>query len=160
MPFGQLPVLKHDTLTIGQSGAIARYCAQYAGLMPSEIHERAFTDSIMEQCNDIFTEFGKAKLTKDAEDRTLKWKTIEDEYMPTKLQYVANLLKNKGRAFFGGGYPNAADVAVFSIMYLAKIAGLNVKSNTTLETVYNGVHDMGTVKEYIEQQHKPYFVRT
>lgn len=63
-PFGQIPVLKHGNLVIGQGGAITRYCARLAGLYPcSGEHqqqqqgreEAAVCDMYLEEMMDIFS---------------------------------------------------------------------------------------------------------
>ena len=53
-PFGQVPVLKHGTMTIGQGGAINRYCAKLAGIYPSGFQEAALCDMYLEEIMDIF----------------------------------------------------------------------------------------------------------
>merc|ERR1712038_626686 len=53
-PFGQLPYLKHGGLTIGQGGAINRYCARLAGLYPTNPIEASICDMYMEEVMDIF----------------------------------------------------------------------------------------------------------
>lgn len=53
-PFGQVPVLKHGDLTIGQGGAINRYCARLAGLYPADFRGAALCDMYLEEIMEIF----------------------------------------------------------------------------------------------------------
>lgn len=53
-PFGQIPYLKHGSITLGQGGALNRYCARIAGLYPSGDVEASVCDMYMEEMMDIF----------------------------------------------------------------------------------------------------------
>ncbi len=58
-PFGQLPYLKHGNFTIGQGGAINRYCARLAGIYPDDPVEASICDMYIEEVMDIFGELFK-----------------------------------------------------------------------------------------------------
>ena len=53
-PFGQIPILKHGDLTIGQGGALNRYCARLSGLYPTDVQAAAQCDMYLEEVMDIF----------------------------------------------------------------------------------------------------------
>jgi len=61
-PFGQVPVLKHGEMTIGQGGAINRYCARIAGLYPTDVQEAAVCDMFIEEVMDIFGAIFKVRM--------------------------------------------------------------------------------------------------
>ena len=58
-PYGQLPYMKHGPHTIGQGGAINRYCAKLAGIFPSDPIEAAICDMHIEEVMDIYNEIFK-----------------------------------------------------------------------------------------------------
>lgn len=61
-PFGQIPVLTHGDMTIGQGGAINRYCAKIAGLYPSDFQEAAVCDMYIEEIMDIYLGLFKVRM--------------------------------------------------------------------------------------------------
>ena len=61
LPFGQLPVLQHDGITLSQSHAIARYVARLAGLYGKDAKEDALADMFDDAVTDAFTPFFMAK---------------------------------------------------------------------------------------------------
>lgn len=158
MPFGQLPVLKTaDGTLIGQSGAIARYCAKLAGLFPTNVTEIAVVDSIMEQCNDVFNGMVKAKYTPVSnENKGEAWKAFQTETLP-KLDWINALLEKIDTAFFGGDAPNAADISIFSTMNLVEKAGIALPTWSRLTPLYEKVATVGKIPEYLAANYPPYF---
>ena len=61
MPFQQLPVVYDDDLTIAQSGAITRYCARKANLIPTNEEGAVMCDMVICQADDIYTAMAKCK---------------------------------------------------------------------------------------------------
>lgn len=53
-PFGQIPVLKHGSLTLAQGGALTRYCARLGGLYPEDMTEASICDMYLEEVMDIY----------------------------------------------------------------------------------------------------------
>ena len=155
MPFGQLPVLRHNGMTLGQSGAIARYCAKLAGLMPKSDSECAVVDSIMEQCVDVFNCMVKAKYSK--EDQESAWKTFEETNLITKMTWINNMLKEKNTELFGGDQANAADISVFAILNLVEKAGITLPFWSHITPLYQKVQSMASVSKYLEEKYPPYF---
>lgn len=151
MPFGQLPVLKVGDTKIAQSGAIARYCAKIANLLPSDDLELAVVDSVMEQCNDVLGIMVKAKYTEDETKRKEAWKKFQDETLSQKMDRINTLLEKSEKDFFGGSSPNAADVAVFSILNLVEKAGVSLPIWSRLTPVYEKVAMFGKIPEYLSE---------
>jgi glutathione S-transferase len=156
MPFGQLPVLKIGDKMIAQSGAIVRYCAKIANLLPADDLEVATVDSIMEQCNDVFSAMVKAKYTEDDTKRKAAWKKFQHETLSQKMDRINTMLANTGEVFFGGKQPNAADVAIFSTLNLVEKAGVKLPQWSHLSVVYEKVATVGTIPEYIAQNLSAY----
>lgn len=159
MPFGQLPVLRiddgDDHVLVAQSGAIARYCAGVAELLPANPVERAIVDSIMEHANDIFGAMGKAKYAGDEEAQKEGWGKFASTVLPEKLAYLEAMASAK--ACIGTEDPNAADIAVFSVLNLVERAGVEWKGQTpSLEALCDSVKALGNIPNYLstEQQRK------
>ena len=53
LPFGQLPVLEVDGITIGQSMAIARYLANEYGIAGTSNMVKAQVDEVVDVMNDL-----------------------------------------------------------------------------------------------------------
>ena len=85
MPFGQLPVLYHNDLVIAQSRTIARYCAKLANIWPENLEENVIADMLMEQAEDIFTLFAKAKYSGDEDAQRSAWQEVKATKLPVKL---------------------------------------------------------------------------
>ena len=56
LPLGQLPILEVDGKTIGQSMAIARFCARRFGLAGKDEFEGAQADQAVDQVSDFLAE--------------------------------------------------------------------------------------------------------
>ena len=98
-PFGQLPLLYHDGVRIAQSGAIARYCAKMAKLWPAnDWKAEVLCDMVMEQCNDIFGLFARAKYAGDQVAQADAWDKVRNEKMPKHLGDLESLLASRARA--------------------------------------------------------------
>lgn len=159
MPFGQLPVLEVENgVRIGQSGAIARYCATLAKLLPENPVERAMVESIMDQCNDVFDAMGKAKYAGDDVAQAKAWWAFEEKGLDSKIQCVESMLQSRSDIYFGGQEANAADIAVFSVMNLVDRAGVSWKERyPNITNLYTEVAGLGGIPRYLEKQYPVYF---
>jgi glutathione S-transferase len=158
MPFNQLPVMYDEGGNIiAQSGAITRYCAKIAKLLPDMPIQCAKTDMIMEQSNDIYDLMVKCKYAGDDEAQTNAWAEFKEKKLHEKLIPLNDLLKDK---FYGGIVPNAADICVFSIINLIVRAGIKdcLMNYKKLYDHYTDVYLTGNIKDYIKNQPKVYFV--
>jgi len=124
-PFGQLPILKHGDLVLAQSGAITRYCARVAGLVPEDAVAAAKVDMILEECADLYNLMIKAKYpgTPNKEDKIAAWDKIKSEFLPAHLTFLELILEKSSHPFFGGASPNAADVAFTATYGVYQLAG-------------------------------------
>lgn len=131
-PFGQLPILKHKDLVLAQSGAITRYCARIAGLVPEDAVGAAKVDMILEECADLYNLMIKAKYTgtPNKEDKIAAWEKIKSELLPAHLTLLERLVEKSSLPFFGGATPNAADVAFTATYGFYQLAGF---PETTLD---------------------------
>ena len=156
MPFGQLPVLVHNGRVIAQSGTIARYCARLAGLWPTKTDEWLKADMIMEHCNDIFMLMAKAKYAGNENQQRKAWAELAEKKYPEHLSWLVKMLGLDD--YFGGEKPNAGDVAVFSVLNMATRAGIAtpLEKYPTLMKHSKLVSEMGTIKEYLNQEYPCY----
>merc|ERR1712212_1021644 len=95
LPMGQLPVLEVDGKTIGQSMAIARYCARRFGLAGKEEPEEA----------------KKAEMGKQ----------LKMEKLPAFLASMEKLLKAQGGKYFAGSSLTWADIVVYQFVSSMKV---------------------------------------
>jgi len=124
-PFGQLPILKHGDLVLAQSGAITRYCARIAGLVPEDAVGAAKVDMILEECADLYNLMIKAKYPTNTtkEEKIAAWGKIKNEFLPAHLGCLERILDKSTHPFFGGVSPNAADVAFTATYGVYQLAG-------------------------------------
>ncbi|XP_066568321.1 hematopoietic prostaglandin D synthase [Amia ocellicauda] len=93
IPFGKLPVMEVDGLTINQSLSIARYLARIAGLTGKSRLEEVTADAIVDTLND-FT----LLIPWNEQDKALKKNMIDDLFdnqAPVLLQILEDGLKDK-----------------------------------------------------------------
>jgi glutathione S-transferase len=156
MPFGQLPVLYHNDLVVAQSRTIARYCAKLANIWPENLEENVTADMLMEQAEDIFTLFAKAKYSGDEDAQRSAWQEVKATKLPVKLNSLVKLLGDKN--YFSGNNYHAGDIAVFSTLYLMVQAGLGdvLSQYPTLQAHYDNVMQLGSVKAFVEDGGKAY----
>jgi len=119
-PYGQLPVLEVDGVTIAQSGAIQRYVATRYGLMGLSPAEHALVDATLEQLRDLSDGFGKIQSQPKDEQAAARSKYVGD--LATSAASLEAQLKNNhgGKGWLVGNNISAADVALyrsFGMMY-------------------------------------------
>ncbi|XP_009947241.1 PREDICTED: hematopoietic prostaglandin D synthase [Leptosomus discolor] len=69
IPFGKIPILEVDGVTIHQSLAIARYLARESGLAGQTPVEQALADAIVDTIDDFMTLFPWAEKNQDVRVR-------------------------------------------------------------------------------------------
>lgn len=157
-PFGQLPVLKHGDLVLGQGGALTRYCARLAGLYPgaveslAEMQEAAICEMYLEEMMDIFNGLFKAKSAPDRESKLQAWEMLETQHLPKHFALLEKNLVQSQMEFLGGSKPNAADVAFFAVYNLYDRAGVNVRGAMEgcpkLKAALEGTLELGDLKNF------------
>lgn len=125
-PFGQIPYLKHGSITLGQGGALNRYCARIAGLYPSGDVEASVCDMYMEEMMDIFAGIFPPNTAADKEAKITAWKFVQNTHLPKHYALLEKNLVKSGKPFLGGDKPNAADVAFFAVNNLFAKASIDV----------------------------------
>jgi len=155
-PFGQLPVLKHGDATLGQSMAITRYCARLAGL-EGEGSDRAISEMMLEEHNDIFNCLISAKYKHAAPDSQEAWDKCVKEDMPKHLTMLEGKVTESG---FFGSKMCAGDVAICSAINCGLDNGLDLAAFPKLSALYASVcAGEGPCAAYIATAPAPYFKR-
>jgi len=111
-PYGQLPLLEVDGVTLAQSSAIERYAARLGGLAGKNDLENAKADSIVEALHDAAKNFMAAAFTKDKDEQAklftaywsgdwAKWGAILEKVLKSN---------NEGKGYFVGDNVTFADL--------------------------------------------------
>ena len=82
LPFGQVPIMIVDGITVAQTGAIARYCGKLANLYPLDPLESARVDQFIDGANDLTVAMWPSIWIQDPKRRHQKRKVAVDEIIP------------------------------------------------------------------------------
>ena len=118
LPMGQLPVLEVDGKTIGQSMAIARYCAKRFGLAGKDELEGALADQAVDQVSDFLDEVIKVMKEPEEAKKAEMGKQLKVEKLPALLASMEKLLKGQGGKYFAGSSLTWADIVVYQFVSL------------------------------------------
>ena len=118
LPMGQLPVLEVDGKTIGQSMAIARYCAKRFGLAGKDELEGALADQAVDQVSDFLDEVIKVMKEPEEAKKAEMGKHLKVEKLPALLASMEKLLKGQGGKYFAGSSLTWADIVVYQFVSL------------------------------------------
>ena len=117
IPFKQLPVLSVSGKSIGQTGAIARFCGKVANLYPDDIWECAQIDQIIDFANDINALIIPSMLESDPIKKKALRIELSNTILPSKIQLLENLiLEKENKDFCVGRKLSVADLAVWRLM--------------------------------------------
>ena len=116
-PFGQFPFMEVDGRRIAYTGAMARYCADVAGLMPENKSEAAQVDMIIEACSEL-TNVISVSMREDDREKKMEMRSIlREATLPKWFSYLEQLLKsNRSNGFFVGDKITVADIAVWRLL--------------------------------------------
>jgi len=109
LPFGQLPILQHNGVTLAQSNSIARYAARLGGLYGKDALEGGKIDMVVDGMIDVGSAISSAKTDEEKEK-------LKKETLPAWFGHFEKLLKsNAPNKVFVGDQVTLADLAVFRI---------------------------------------------
>ena len=112
--FGNMPVIKHGDLLVGQSAATATYAAELGGLMGASAADRAVCTMMITTNEDLRVVMYKCLFGSD-ESKAAGREALPDAASKF-LAGVERALSRKGSEgpyFLGGDTPSVADLAVF-----------------------------------------------
>ena len=126
MPFGQAPVLElkdgDETTHIAQSSAIARYLANKLGLAGKSELEKARADMVVDQLNDLFTQYSQAMYYETDEVRKKeKIEKLYAETFPSNFEMLERLIKKQSTEFFASNEITWADLIFAAALDLSLI---------------------------------------
>ena len=121
LPLGQLPILEVDGKTIGQSMAIARYCARRFGLAGKDELESAMADQAVDQVSDFLAELVKVMFEPEEAKKAEMGRQLKVEKLPAFLASMEKLLKAQGGKHFAGSSLTWADIVVYQFVSLLKV---------------------------------------
>ena len=117
IPFKQLPALSVMGKTIGQTGAIARFCGKIANLYPDDIWECAQIDQIIDLGTDINVLIRPSMLESDPVKKKALRVELSNTILPGRIQLLENLVSAKeNKNFCVGNSLSIADLAVWRLM--------------------------------------------
>jgi glutathione S-transferase len=150
-PFGQLPILKDEGRVIAQSGAILRYIARKGKIEGTSDKDFALSEQLMQEAEDIFVTFTKAKNSGDAaKDKFTKAFT---EFLPHHLAYL-------GRFLTGDKFTTEVTVGELTLFAnLKQIVNLqpNVLKGYKVEAFYNRIAALPAIAGFLARSElRPY----
>jgi len=110
-PLGQMPVIHHNGLVLGQSNAILRYIGKISNRLGANDREAALQDMMNDQCEDFRSAY--TRVIYGDYDATVA-KFIEN--VPNQLRHFENFLQNHHCEYFGGRNFGYADASLMSIV--------------------------------------------
>ena len=115
LPYGQLPVLEVDGVTIAQTGAIARFCGKLSGLYPTSDHVAAARiDELVEAANEVTLAVSPTMRERDPERRASMRAALATEVFPQWLERVSRRV-DEG-PFLVGDALSIADLAIWRLL--------------------------------------------
>lgn len=116
LPFGQVPLLEINGLTLVQSQAIVRYLGRLYKLSGTSDAEMAYVDMISCATEDIRQRFTCSVFTKDNPDTSVQLTKFKSETWPQWGSYLNTILESSGGTWFVGNNITYADLAVYDLI--------------------------------------------
>jgi prostaglandin-H2 D-isomerase / glutathione transferase len=160
LPFGQMPVLKVDGITIAQTGAIARFCGKLSGHYPTDNPiQAALIDQIIDAATDITVLFSASMREKDTTKKISMREDIASESLPKWLNYLTNLLEQDSSGFFVGDSLTIADLAIWRLLgwlkggFLDGIPTTVVDDYPALVRHFNSIDSVPEIRQWMNTQY-------
>lgn len=157
-PFGQLPILEVDGVTLCQSMTILRFVAKRHGLVPSNDLEQAKADMFSEAVYDLENAMVRIIVQPDPEQK----KAMTDKFhkeLPTVCKCLENVLdKNpKDEIYCVGNKLSFADICFFAFFnsYLGNgepAVPAALKDSPRLTALYKKVRDEPKIAAWLEKR--------
>jgi prostaglandin-H2 D-isomerase / glutathione transferase len=118
-PFGQVPVLEVDGVTITQSDAMLRYAGKLAGLYPTDAYQAMLCDEVSYVVEDANVKLGPTFRMTGDEQKAARQALVSGS-MTTYLGWLQKRLLAQGGEYFADNRLTVADLKVF-----VDVRGLN-----------------------------------
>ena len=118
-PFGQVPTLEVDGVTVTQCDAMLRYAGKLAGLYPNDAFQALLCDEVMYVVEESIVRFGPTFRMTGEEQKAARLALVNGP-MPVYLQWLEKQLLAHGGEYFADNRLTVADLKVF-----VDIRGLN-----------------------------------
>lgn len=115
-PFSGMPYLDVDGVLLGQSISIARYLAKLACIAGKNEIEQAQADAFVDYGLDYFSEIGKVRFTKGAEDKEKGAKDFLQNFVPKFCNKLQDKLEKNGGTYFVGNALTYADIMIAMLL--------------------------------------------
>jgi len=118
-PFGQLPILEFDGVTLCQGNTIARYLARKFNLAGKTDVDQAKTDMIVDCLQDTVSIYPRIVNEKDEATRAEIQKKYAEELLPVYLTNLEKILRENadGEKFFVGDELTWADLSFPQVVW-------------------------------------------
>jgi prostaglandin-H2 D-isomerase / glutathione transferase len=118
-PFGQVPLLEVDGVTITQCDAMLRYAGKLAGLYPTDAYQALLCDEVSYVVEEANVKLGPTFRMKDDELKAARLALVSGS-MTTYLAWLQKRLVAQGGEYFADNRLTVADLKVF-----VDVRGLN-----------------------------------
>ena len=112
-PFGRVPTLTIDGITVTESNGINRYVGKLAGLYPDDPVQAAFCDEAMGATEDIIAQIVATFSIQDDNAKKAARETLVDGALTFYLQRLQALLERRGGRYFADNRLTVADLKIF-----------------------------------------------
>jgi len=155
-PFGQLPLLEVDGVTLCQSKTIARFLAGQFGLAGETPRDRARADMLFECADDLFKWSGVFGRETDPEKKAEKKAKFANESVPAAiLSYEKLLIDNKGGdSYIVGDKMTWMDIAITDLWWWLRSMDIEVSLDTApkLKALTERVESTPRIAEWIKNR--------
>ena len=152
-PFGVLPVLEVEKKQLGGSRIIARYLAEQFGLAGENPFENAQIANIADAVNDLNQEMIKVWMEKDETRKAEMQKKLEEEIIPTKLQFFERRAATNVSGWLFGKLTWADFYLYSSLEWVLKMTNSNALSNFPGLTKMKGsVEALPNIAKWIKER--------
>ncbi|XP_020630098.1 hematopoietic prostaglandin D synthase-like [Orbicella faveolata] len=158
-PFGQIPLLEVEGVTLSQSMTILRFVAKRHGLMPSTDLQQALADMFSEGVYDLENEIVRAVVCTNPEEQKALMEKFEKESLPKACKYLEKFLEKnpKDEVYCVGNKLSFADICFFAFFnsYIAKgkpeVPDV-LKGLPRLTALYKKVRDEPKLQAWLEKR--------
>merc|ERR1711994_1044009 len=153
LPFGQLPVLEVDGVTIGQSMAIARYLANEYGIAGTSNMVKAQVDEVVDVMNDLQDAMYGTFFEKDEKAKAEKTKKVIEETIPKSLANLEKVLEKRGGQFLAGNCLTWAELHFLQLAEsLETMSPKCVEATPKLANLVERTKNLPNIKKWLEER--------